>query len=78
MEKELKYNIGEQVWLMYNNKAICGTIESIFCAHFIDPVTCTDLVESEKYVVHYNGERLDSYEPKKLFDSKEKLIESFG
>lgn len=35
------------------------------------------LAESEWYVVYYEGKRLDSYEPKKLFDSKAKLIESF-
>lgn len=77
MEKELKYSIGDHVWLMHNNKAICGTIESIYCAHFIIPVNFTDLIESERYVVYYEGKRLDSYEPEKLFDSKAKLIESF-
>lgn len=76
MEKELKYSIGDQVWLIYDNKVICGTIEGIFCSHFIDSVNYTDLIESERYVVYYNGERLDSYELKHLFDSKEKLIES--
>lgn len=76
MEKELKYSIGDHVWLMHNNKAICGTIESISCAHFISQMNLT-LVESERYVVYYEGKRLDSYEPKKLFDSKTKLIESF-
>lgn len=77
MEKELKYSIGDHVWLMHNNKAICGTIESIYCAHFIGRVNFTDLIESERYVVYYEGKRLDSYELKKLFDSKAKLIESF-
>lgn len=77
MEKELKYGIGDHVWLMHNNKAICGTIESIYCAHFISQVNFTDLIESERYVVSYEGKRLDSYEPKQLFDSKAKLIESF-
>lgn len=76
MEKELKYSIGDQVWLIYDNKVICGTIEGIRCSHFIDPVSYKDLIESERYEVHYNGERLDSYELKRLFDSKEKLIES--
>ena len=77
MEKELKYGIGDHVWLMHNNKAICGTIESIFCAYFISQVNFTDLIESERYVVYYEGKRLDSYEPKQLFDSKAKLTESF-
>ena len=76
MEKDLKYSIGDQVWLIYDNKVICGTIEGIRCSHFIDPVSYKDLIESERYEVHYNGERLDSYELKRLFDSKEKLIES--
>lgn len=77
MEKKLKYGIGDHVWLMHNNKAICGIIESIYCAHFISQVNLTDLIEAERYVVYYEGKRLDSYEPKKLFDSKAKLIESF-
>lgn len=76
MEKELKYSIGDQVWLIYDNKVICGTIEGIRCSHFISPVNFTELIESEWYEVYYNGERLDSYELKYLFDSKEKLIES--
>lgn len=76
MEKELKYSIGDQVWLIDDNKVICGTIEGILCSHFIDSMNYKDVIESERYVVYYNGERLDTYELKRLFDSKEKLIES--
>ncbi len=76
MEKELKYAIGDHVWLMDNNKAICGTIESIFCAHFISPINFKDLIESERYGVNYNGKRVDTYEQEMLFSSKEELIKS--
>ena len=76
MEIELHYSIGDQVWLMHDDKAICGTIEDISYAHFIDQVNCSDVIKSERYSVNYNGNRLDTYEPKWLFNNKKDLIKS--
>jgi len=76
MEKEFKYNLGDNVWLMKDNKAIQCIIVGCWFTDFIDTVGFNRNAV-ERYFVSHNGERIrDSYELKNLFGSKEELIKS--
>lgn len=76
MSVKFAYNVGDVVWLMYNNKPVeCEILECNYCTfesqvNFNIEVNFsykvyTSLFDKELYVT-----------PKEMFDSKEQLIES--
>lgn len=75
MCKKFEFNIGDNVWLMYNNSAVCGTIKSM---HYkkIASVDRETVVESEKCYVDFDGKSIGYYEINCLFRTKEDLIKS--
>lgn len=76
MEKEFAFNVGDKVWLMHNNAAVCGAIAKMF---FVRSVSCVDyesVSENEKYYVSVDGKVIDYFDLKYLFKSKEDLINS--
>jgi len=76
MEKEFVFNIGDVVWLMHDNAAVCGSIAKMF---YVKNVSCVDfetISTNEKYYVSVNGKIVDSFDAKKLFRTKEELLKS--
>lgn len=75
MEKIFERVPGDKVWVMYDNKAVCGTIESIF---FCEGISCVDfktICGNEEYKVTVADGRTEDFKPGDMFSTKEELIE---
>lgn len=75
MEKVFDYKIGDQVWLMHNDCAVCATVIRMWYTKFYD---YTDSVcENETYSVSVDGKPVhDSFKKEQLFVTKADLINS--
>lgn len=80
MKFETKYNLGDEVWFMYDNKALRGRILGIeanySCSHFDN----ADIPQNVDYSVNYTVKiclghsiRMSSSE---LFPTKDELLKS--
>ena len=77
MKKIFDIKIGDQVWLMHDNCAVCATVIKARYTKFISCVDHESIVESEAYYVSVNEKPLyDSYQKEQLFPSKADLIKS--
>lgn len=77
MKKIFDINVGDQVWLMHNNAAICATVTNAFYTKFISCLDFETIKESESYRLSANGKPLyESYQKEQLFPSKADLINS--
>lgn len=77
MEKETARDLGQEVWLMFNNKAVCGIVSAIHYGKYLDSVSFDKVGETTTYKVTVNGKELfDCYSSKNLFLTKEDLIKS--
>lgn len=79
MIKTFKRNIGDKVWMMFDNKPHVFTIVGMSYCEFIGHV-CFELNTSEKYTVIMDDENGDKYKmivkDEDIFNSKEELIKS--
>ena len=79
MIKTFKRNIGDKVWMMFDNKPCVFTIVGMSYCEFIGHV-CFELNTSEKYTVIMDDENGDKYKmiakDEDIFNSKEELIKS--
>ena len=70
MKIETKYNIGDKVWLMWNNKAVQSTVKEIF-------IEVKQKRISEEYALE---DRISEYHRAltsgELFPTKEELLKS--
>lgn len=80
MTIEPKYNIGDEVWVMYDNKAISGRILGIeanySCSHFDNANTPQCVDYSEDYTVKICLGHSIRMSGGKLFPTKEELLKS--
>lgn len=76
MEKEFERKPGDMVWVMHENKAVCGRIKSIFFCHGISCVDFRTICENEEYTVFVGDKSIGSFKLKDMFSTKEELIES--
>lgn len=76
MEKSFAFSIGDQVWLMHKNAAVCGIVEKLFFYRGISCVNFETVSDNEKYYVSVNGRSIGDFEKKDLFETKEDLIKS--
>lgn len=77
MEKTFDIAIGQEVWLMHKDRAVCGTITKVWYTKFISPVNFETIVESEWYTVcDQDNKKIDSFRKEDLFLSKEELLKS--
>ena len=77
MKKIFDIRIGDQVWLMHKNCAICATVIKARYTKFISSVNHETIVESEAYYVSVGEKPLyDSYQKEQLFPTKADLIKS--
>lgn len=79
MIKTFKRNIGDEVWMMFDDHPHVFTIVGMSYCEFIGHV-CFELNASEKYTVILDTEDGDRYKmtvkDKDVFNSKEELIKS--
>lgn len=67
MKIETKYNIGDEVWCMQNNRCICAKVESIriMTHNFTSRIEIEYFIEAREWI-----------EEMGLFPTKEELIKS--
>lgn len=75
MEKVFEYKIGDQVWLMHKDCAVCATVTKLWYTKFFsydDSVS-----ENEAYSVSVDGKPIyDSFKKAQLFLTKADLVNS--
>ena len=75
MEIVFDYKIGDQVWLMHNDCAVCATVTKLWYTKFFsydDSVS-----ENEAYSVSVDGKPVyDSFKKEQLFPTKADLVNS--
>lgn len=76
MEKEFAFNLGDQVWLMHNDGAVCGSIAKMFYVRTVSCVNFETVSDNERYYVSVNGKCIGDYDKKDLFGTKGALLES--
>lgn len=80
MRIETKYNIGDEVWFMYDNKALRGRILGIgtnySCSHFDEANTPQCVDYSEDYTVNICLGHSIRMLGRELYPSKEELLKS--
>ena len=77
MEKTFDMAIGQEVWLMHKDRALCGTVTKVWYTKFISPVDYETIVESEWYTVcDAENNKIDSFRKEVLFPTKQDLIQS--
>jgi len=77
MKKIFDINVGDHVWIMHNNTAICATVTHAFYTKFRSCIDFKSIKEAESYRLSANGKPLyESYQKEQLFPSKADLINS--
>jgi len=79
MTIKTKFNIGDEVWVIHNNKPICAMVHSII-------ITYRSTMPKEEYYLSLNsnflsypsnlGERSIIFKPTELFKTKQELLKS--
>lgn len=77
MKKEFKRNVGDEVWVIFEDKPQLCYISKMFYFEFISNVSY-ELIKSEIYSLmsKSDGRYLCQFESKDVFDTKEDLIKS--
>lgn len=75
MEKIFTRVPGDKVWVMDNNKAVCGIVLSAFYCKGKSCVDYSSVSENEEYEVLIDGHKRD-FKLEKMFTTKEELINS--
>ena len=77
MTKFFDIKVGDPVWLMHGNKAVCAVVTQVRYTKFISSVDYESIIESEAYKVSLNGKPLyETYRREDLFLTKADLIKS--
>ena len=76
MEKEFAFNLGDKVWLMYENGAVCGNIAKMWFYKGISCVDFTTVSDNERYYISVNDKIIGDYEKRNLFKTKDELLQS--
>ncbi len=77
MEKTFDIAIGQEVWLMHKDRAVCGMVTKVWYTKFISPVNYETMIESEWYTVcDKDKKKIDSFRKEDLFLSKADLLKS--
>ena len=77
MKKAFAITVGDAVWLMHGNRAVCATVVKVSFRKFISCVNYTTIIESELYTLSVDGKPVSGlHEKKDLFPTKADLIKS--
>ena len=75
MEKVFEYKIGDHVWLMHKDCAVCATVIRMWYTKFYD--YNDSVCENETYSVSVDGKPVyDSFKKEQLFPTKADLVNS--
>lgn len=76
---ETKFNIGDTVWIMCDNKPYCATVTMIMTKHLC-PEDSEEIKKAVKYGLGWSiltkSSRMEFIGESKLFSTKEELINS--
>lgn len=75
MEKEFVRKPGDQVWVMHDNKAVCGTITEVFFCHGISCFDFTTIHTNETCKVTVDGKEIGDFKLDEMFTTKKELID---
>lgn len=77
MKAIITYAVGDNVWLMHGNHAVCATVVSVSYKKFISSANYETVIENELYTLSVNDKRLAGLHGKEeLFPTKSDLINS--
>ena len=77
MKKTFDFTVGDTVWLMHGNRAVCATVVTISYKKFICSVDYESVIENELYTLSVNDKPLAGLHGKEeLFPTKADLIKS--
>ena len=77
MKKTFAITVGDKVWLMHGNHAVCATVVKVIYKKFISCVDYESVIESELYDLSVNDKQLAGLHRKEeLFPTKADLINS--
>jgi len=77
MEAIITYTVGDNVWLMHGNHAVCATVVSVTYKKFISSFNYESVIEAELYTLSVNDKQLAGLHSKEeLFPTKADLIKS--
>ena len=78
MKKTFAITVGDEVWLMHADHAICATVAKVSYKKFISSIDYESVIEHELYTLSVNGKQLPGlHEERELFPTKSDLINSF-
>ena len=77
MKKTITYAVGDNVWLMHGNLAVCATVTKVSYRKFISSLDYESVIEHELYTLSIDGNQLPGlHEKEELFPTKSDLINS--
>ena len=77
MKAIITYSVGDNVWLMHGNQAVCATVIKVSYKKFISSVNYESVIEHELYTLSVNDKPLPGLHGKdELFPTKSDLIDS--
>lgn len=77
MKKTITYAIGDNVWLMHGNLAVCAAITKVSYKKFISSLDYESVIENELYTLSVGDKPLPGLHGKdELFPTKSDLINS--
>lgn len=77
MKKLFDIKVGDQVWLMHGNRAVCASVTRVRYTKFISSVDHESIIESEAFKVSVNDKPLyETFPKEQLFSTKADLIKS--
>ena len=77
MKKTITYAVGDNVWLMHGNLAVCATVTKVSYKKFISSTNYKSVIEHEVYTLSVNDKSLPGLHGKdELFSTKSDLKNS--
>ena len=77
MKKAITFAVGDNVWLMHGNLAVCATVTKVSYKKFISSANYESVIEHESYTLSVGDKPLPGLHSKEeLFPTKADLIKS--
>ena len=77
MKKTFAITVGDEVWLMHEDHAVCATVVKVSYKKFISSLDYESVIENELYTLSVSGKQLPGLHGKEeLFPTKSDLIKS--
>ena len=77
MKKTIAITVGDEVWMMHEDHAVCATVVKVSYKKFISSLDYESVIENELYTLSVSGKQLPGLHGKEeLFPTKSDLIKS--